>query len=242
MSSLISMLGLGVMSLFGYEEEFYLDRISQIESIDVDIVTTTTMENDAEATIPGAGFIFGHYLFTLDHVTSRYSFQTQVNTPFGMQTKTFPIDRDKIKSEITTLDDRVLYPVIEDQESDIAIFDLSKDELLCNTYCNDLTEEDLMLEEDLYKGQEVYWIGSPKSLDGYYKESRISLLRDEVDEGKYEGTYMLQHTIIPGSSGKPVWSNGKITGVAQYIWQSHAGVKFMDKYLDEIKDYERGTE
>ena len=221
--------------------DFYLDRINRASSIEVHLNTVTKVANEEPTTYEkkGNGFVFGHYVFSRNHVTSRYSIKEWQFTPRGLQEVDVPLNRDSVLSEQTFLDDLVLHSVYESNEDDIAIFDLSKNKNLCNKYCNHLSLDDLMTEDELYQGMEVYWMGNPRGINDFYKESRISKLKDEKDEDTiYENTFMIQDPIIPGTSGKPLWHNDKIIGVAHYFWEDMSGWGFMSNYIEIIKEYE----
>ena len=219
--------------------EFYLDRINRASSIEVMLKTTTKVANEEEPKSykqEGNGFVVGHYLISRDHVTSRYSIPGWELTPYGSRQANIPLDRDSVLNEETFLDDLVLHSIYENKKDDVAIFDLSKTPELCKKYLNDL-----MTEDELYQGMRVYFSASPTggNRNGYYKESHIVKLRDEEDVGfKGEDTFMIQETIIPGTSGKPLWYNNKIVGVAHYFWKQMSGWGFMDNYIQEIKKYE----
>ena len=214
--------------------DFYTERINRISDIEV-ILNTETRFSDNIFEAKGNGFVLGHYVLSRDHVTSKYDYQ--MATPYGM--RIFPLDRKTMEEETTSIDGIVLHPVIERVEDDLAIFDLSKTPELCKKYCNDLTFDDLMTSDELYKGMDVYWVGNPMNRPGFYRESIISNLKDEADKGTpAENTFMLQDPVVPGTSGKPIWSGNKIVGVAHYVWQNMAGIGFMDPYLERIQAYE----
>ena len=224
------------------DKEFYLDRINRASSIEVMLNTVTKVANEEPTTYEktGNGFVVGEYIFSRDHVTSRYSVPKYRLTPYGNERKDFPLDREAVLNEETFLDDLVLHSVYENDDDDVAIFDLSKQPELCEKYCNDLTLDDLMTEDELYQGMRVYFSASPGvNRNGYYKESHIVKLRDEEDKGgPGEDSFMIQEIIIPGTSGKPLWHENKIIGVAHYFWRQMSGWGFTDLYIKQIKKYE----
>ncbi|KKL81461.1 hypothetical protein LCGC14_1994570, partial [marine sediment metagenome] len=219
-------------------KDFYADRMDKISSIEVLLKTVTQVagkEEPIEHQKIGNGFVVGNYVFSRDHVTSKH-YLNKLQSPYGVVKVEF---QNPVLSEQTFLDDLVLHSVYESNEDDIAIFDLSKNKNLCNKYCNHLSLDDLMTEDELYQGMEVYWMGNPRGINDFYKESRISKLKDEKDEDTiYENTFMIQDPIIPGTSGKPLWHNDKIIGVAHYFWEDMSGWGFMSNYIEIIKEYE----
>ncbi len=221
--------------------EFYDSRIERISKIEVILKTITKVPGGDETVsheTTGNAFIVGDYLLSRDHVTSKYSFG-RMRTPFGIID--MPVDRDTMISEKTYLNGVELHPVIENKENDISIFDLRKTPKLCEKYCNDLTLDIFMKGESLYRGMKVYWMGSPQGRTGFYRESQIAKLRDEKDKDtNTEHSFMLQDSVIPGTSGKPIWSGDKIIGVAHYVWNGLAGIGFMGPYLERIEKYESG--
>ena len=222
------------------DKEFYQDRINRASSIEVRLKTVTKV-NESTYEQDGFGFVVGHYVFSRDHVTSRYSVPRLQMSPYGFQEVKVPLDRDSISSEETSIDDLVLHSVYESNEDDVAVFDLSKQPELCKKYCNDLTLNDLMTEDELYQGMRVYFSASPTGGDRteYYKESHIVKLRDEVDKDSIaKDTFIIQEVIIPGTSGKPLWHKDKIIGVAHYFWKQMGGFGFTDNYIREINKYE----
>lgn len=221
--------------------DFYAERINRDSSIEAMLITITILADEKSTTYEknGSGFVIGHYIISRDHVTSQYSVLEWRLTPYGSKQTEIPLNRELVSDEQTFLDEKILYPVIERKEDDLAIFDLSKTPELCEKYCNDLTLDDLMTEDKLYQGMEVYWVGSPEGNRGFYKESHISKLRDENDEDSpVEDTFMIQYQVIKGTSGRPIWSGNKIAGVFHYVWNGMTGIGFMDPYITEIKKYE----
>ena len=223
-------------------KDFYDSRIESISKIEVTLRTVTKVSNAEEPQIyeqEGNGFVVGHYLISRDHVTSRYAVPGWQLTPYGPRQAKMSLNRKSILSELTYLDDIALHPVAENPKNDIAIFDLSKTPKLCEKYCNDLNLDIFMKGESLYRGMKVYWMGSPGGRIGFYRESQITKLRDEKDKGtNTEHSFMLQDHIIPGTSGKPIWSGNKIVGISHYVWKGLAGIGFMGPYLSRIKKYE----
>ena len=223
-------------------KDFYQDRINRASSIEVMLNTVTKVANEEPTNYEqeGNGFVVDHYVLSRDHVTSRYSVPKWQMTPYGPRQVSISLDRDSVLGEETFLDDLVLHSVYEDDENDVAVFDLSKQPELCEKYCNDLTLDDLMTEDELYQGMRVYFSASPGvNRNGYYKESHIVKLRDEEDKGgPGEDSFMIQEIIIPGTSGKPLWHNDKIIGVAHYWWRQMSGWGFTDLYIKQIKKYE----
>lgn len=220
--------------------EFYLDRINRASSIEVMLNTVTKVtEGEELATYEkeGSGFVVGNYVFSRDHITSRYYISTTQISPFSPPREVkVPLDRDTVINEETFLDEKVLYSVYESDEDDVAIFDLSKQPELCEKYCNNRTLGDLMTEDELYQGMRVYWLGQ---VSGFYKESHITNLRDEEGKGtKYEDTFLTQERSIGGTSGKPLWHKDKIIGIASYLWKGMGGFGFMDNYIEVIEEYE----
>ena len=221
-------------------KDFYADRMDKISSIEVLLKTVTQVagkEEPIEHQKIGNGFVVGNYVFSRDHVTSKH-YLNKLQSPYGVVKVEF---QNPVLSEQTFLDDLVLHSVYENIEDDVAIFDLSKQPELCEKYCNDLTLDDLMTSDELYQGMRVYYNASPGGKrSGYYKESHITKLRDEADIGtSAENSFMIQEIIIPGTSGKPLWSDSKIIGATHYVWNHMGGFGFMDKYIEEIEKYEK---
>jgi len=221
------------------DKAFYEQRIKRTSDIEVVLKTITSVtkgEDQTNYTSEGSGFVVGHYLFSRDHVTSKYSLGT-MRTAFGVVN--LELDRDTMDNETTFLDGLALHSVYESREDDVAIFDLSKQDELCKRYCNDLTLDDLMKESELYIGMRVHWVGRPQGRDGYYRESHVTKLREEEKKGTiYQDTFVLNDPLIPGTSGKPIWGEDRIVGVAHYRWGGLAGLGFMDNYIREIERYE----
>lgn len=225
------------------DKDFYRQRIERAQSLDLTLRTDTKIaygEEPQTSTQIGGGFVIGKYIFSKDHVVSKQWINIPVMSQFGLRTRRIKLDRERVIEEMTFLDDIALYSVVEDKPRDIAIFDLSKTPKLCERYCNDFSLDDLLTENQLYKGMRVYWVGSPRDNPGFYRESHISILRRETDEDtEHQETYMINNHLIPGSSGKPIWHNDKIVGVADHYWQGLGGVTFMDEYIEEVKKYEQ---
>jgi len=227
------------------DKDFYNERINRASNIEVLLKTVTKVSGEEE---PGSydqegnGFVIGKYLFSRDHVTSRYKVPGVQVTEFGIRYGNIPLDRSTVISEQTFLDDIPLYPIIENQDSDVSIFDLSKDSELCKKYCNNLNLDNLIKEDEIYKGMRVHWKGSPQGRDGFYRESHVANLREEQDKGKWSyDTFMINDTIVKGTSGKPIWHKDKIIGISHYVWNQMGGIGFMDNYIKSIKKYEDGA-
>ena len=220
--------------------DFYADRIERASKIDVTLRTETRVASDDEPerhTHEGQGFVVGKYIFSKDHVTSRYHVPEYQFTPMGPRKINVPLDRETVISEQTFLDGIALFPVIEDKENDVSIFDLSKTPELCKTYCNDLTKDDLLLKKDLYRGMRVFWVGNPQGNEGFYKEGFISSKNSPFQTN----TFMIQQELVAGTSGKPIWTeseNPKIIGAADHVFSSMGGWSYMDNYVQAIEEYE----
>ena len=62
--------------------EFYEDRINRASSIEVRLKTVTKV-NESTYEQDGFGFVLGNYVFSRDHVTSRYSVPRLQMSPYG---------------------------------------------------------------------------------------------------------------------------------------------------------------
>ncbi len=229
--------------------DFYEDRIKDISDILVTLNTYTKAVNPNEKEEPfshekkGSGFVVGNYVFTADHVVSRYVLKYP--TPYGPAS--YELDRIEEK---TFIDDLQIHPVMENREKDIAIFDLKQTPELCKTYCNDLTLEDIASSEELYQGLNVYWMASPQLRGTFYRSSHVASIREVQDfkeddvENFLGNSFSLNIGFRSGTSGKPVWAeiNGKtkIVGVGHYQLDGLGFAKLMDEYIEIIKEYEEG--
>ena len=230
--------------------DFYADRIDKISDIEVVLNTYTKAinpnnENEPDSfEKPGYGFVVGNYVFTVDHVVSRYS--TNYYTPsFGR----IKVKLDRI-DEKTFIDDFQIHPVVEVRQKDMAIFDLRKTEELCEIYCNDLTLDDIATSDELYKGMEVFWMASPQLRGDFYRRSHISSIKEVKGYGDEDGmenfldnSFSLNIGFRKGTSGKPIWAEidgrTKIVGVGHYQLEGLGYAKLMDEYIEEIKKYEK---
>ena len=228
------------------ERKFYETRISDISKNLVALTTSLDKykdngEKDGETfSWMGRGFVIGKKVFTLDHVVSKYTFEYRV--PFGgfMIER---INRERIKED-TYLEGIKLHPLIEDNERDVAVFDLSKTLELCEKYCNDLTLEEVVVrKEGIYPGMRVFWSGNPRNYGNFYNEAMVSRnYEDEIQDKSSQESFYINMWLIPGDSGTPIYTeiNGrnKIAGVAQRTWQGLGGIKFMDEFAKIIQERE----
>ena len=253
MRTLLTLLTTGVLaSLLGCasldrDKEFYKDRVQRILDTEVVLNTKTKAINPNDEEKPysyettGNGFVVGNYVFTAEHVVSRYSITYP--TPFGPYTE----ELDKIE-ERTFIDDIQINPIIEDRKKDVAIFDLSKTPKLCKKYCNGLTLKDIVTSGELYNGMEVFWMASPDLRGDFYRSSHISSIR-EVKGYEEKGikdfldnSFSINIAFRNGTSGKPLWSYEgdklKVVGVGHYNLDELGYAKLMDEYVEAIKKYE----
>lgn len=222
--------------------ELYEARINATASIEVILKTVAKVEfgysNELGIKeLKGDGFVVGNYVLTLDHVVSVYE-RDYSN-----------IEVIEILDEKTHLDGTALHEVINDEEVDIGVFDLSKTPELCKKYCNDLTIDDLMTSDELKVGMMVYWNESPGNLQGIHRKSYIS----KKDENPLPTSFAVGTYIMPGTSGIPVWyydestTKQKIVGVVQYLspdpqnytYDVLGFAKYMDDFIEEIRKYEK---
>jgi len=227
-------------------KDFYKNRINETSKIEVSLEThlkERVGDEPVTSKSTGRGYVIGEYVFTADHITSEY--MRRVNL-FG---NTFHSTIERIE-EKTFLDNHYLHPVIEDKESDVAIFDLKKTPILCEKYCNKLSLDDLLTSEDLYQGMKIFWNAYPAEKDGFYRESIITGIGQVEDYSEIglsddylSNSFSINTFFVGGDSGNPIWAekDGKnyVVGTAHYLLYGMGFVKLMDEYVDAIKEYEK---
>lgn len=214
-----------------HKEEVLLKNIEFAWKIVVpnNTISTFTNINGDEETREwgGTGFVVGDKYVTLDHVVSLH--EDEIDTPFG--SLDIPVQR---REEKTYIDEVELISIEENQQTDIAVFQLPEE--LCKKYCN----EGVPFGSDIYIGLDVFWIGNPENTGKtfrYGKIARTSLSVAIPMEG-IEGAIGLGTYAIPGDSGSPVFNaKGELLGVIQFSQQSSSGSLGFFKPIEQFRPY-----
>ena len=232
------------------DRDFFVYRMNVISDPEIINKTHTKLINPEDEDEPvifdqsGYGEVFGCQYLSLAHVVNKTKITVPYFTPFGVRRRAELLDRSRVIEELTFIDDIALESIVEDSETDVAVFNLP-DEL--KHYCNDLTLDDLLPSSEVYVGMKVFWNGAPGGMNDVYRESIISQHFNINDEGgPYEHTYMLNAPVVPGSSAKYLWTlidgEYKIVGLIQGVYNGLGIVKSIDDFLpyldlktDEVK-------
>ena len=189
---------------------------------------------DYEST--GLGFVNKDKYITLAHIT--HAAIPMIRMPPMGSNLIF------VENERVTIDDVVLPPIIENQLTDVAVYQIP-------LKLQGRRNEGFEISNEYFVGDEVFWIGNKKNEGGSYSEGKIKKLNvdrppninykrhPELKDREYpqfKGSVGLSKLVFHGDSGGPVFKmrTGELIGVIQ--WVDDTGyfkkIEHFEPYLD----------